>query len=706
MPLIKPKHQKLILQCYPSSKLSINEIKPNNAELSYLIFYAKTRRTKLEKVMNFLNKKTISDISNNRYGHLKITMYILIELIENCSDDLGILSFNLINILLNIVNLHDLSTCCFSLSVFEKYCELIELKQVGILSSNGELLNKLLKLCDLYLSVKGNDDWIRLSLTSTEIISRYLDCGFSCFNEFNLIDKSIQLIIQNIELSSNLLKLTKTKTNTDNCTINELSINSLKLFFDTNDRMQVDLSINSLIDQLLYKYKNEQIELNLLNQLIEICCKKTHIELRYRFISILINKLNSSKNTDLLIELISNLLSSEDINMVGLPILEILNDVLNLQKNSLNYNYIDIIRSLSKHITYKNQINDMILEILKNYYELDITNDKFIEITDLFICNIESILKLVYDSSTLDFKKAPYSLNLFQYLYYKLKEVDNVTIHYNWFKLLDNFYKFELEKRKFIKINKNEDCLLLFLQLINNKCNNSTIKLNLIIFKILLKQIKLFGFNFILNYMNYIELWFSNGNDFKYCLNLLVLYHTSLELNIVELNELSYSKIYKLVNDGAWYDEFEVPQDNTVDLGMDTTNITLDELNTILTKYKPNSQQQQQQPIQMMINTSTSTSSLNHHHHRSHIRSMSNSMSSEIISMNNGNGNSKYKQLSCTSSTKSNTNSINLKDLRSIITGGGDLNINILPTTKSSSSNYQRSGLAFCISGLNLSDEE
>lgn len=97
--MFKPKHQKLILQCYPPKKLSVNgESMPNKSKLSYLVYYASTRRTKLEKVSSFLYKKTESDVSRGRLTNLKVTLYILMELVDKCSDDLGMFAMSVAQI--------------------------------------------------------------------------------------------------------------------------------------------------------------------------------------------------------------------------------------------------------------------------------------------------------------------------------------------------------------------------------------------------------------------------------------------------------------------------------------------------------------------------------------------------------------------------------------------------------------------------------
>jgi protein EFR3 len=65
---VRPKHQVLVLKCFPRYQKGVLEVKPNPSELSYLLYYASTRRSKLQKVGAFLEKKTARDVSRGRIG--------------------------------------------------------------------------------------------------------------------------------------------------------------------------------------------------------------------------------------------------------------------------------------------------------------------------------------------------------------------------------------------------------------------------------------------------------------------------------------------------------------------------------------------------------------------------------------------------------------------------------------------------------------
>jgi hypothetical protein len=67
----RPKHQVLIMKCYPRTVKGTVDVKPNSSELSYLLYYATTRRSKVQKVGAFLERKTASDVWRQRIGYVK-----------------------------------------------------------------------------------------------------------------------------------------------------------------------------------------------------------------------------------------------------------------------------------------------------------------------------------------------------------------------------------------------------------------------------------------------------------------------------------------------------------------------------------------------------------------------------------------------------------------------------------------------------------
>jgi hypothetical protein len=88
----RPKHQILVLKCYPKYNKSQTDVSANSSELSYLLYYASTRRSKLTKVTDFLDKRATSDVWKGRTGNVQVTLQIVTALIEKTPRDLSLYS--------------------------------------------------------------------------------------------------------------------------------------------------------------------------------------------------------------------------------------------------------------------------------------------------------------------------------------------------------------------------------------------------------------------------------------------------------------------------------------------------------------------------------------------------------------------------------------------------------------------------------------
>jgi len=62
---------------------STEDLKPNGSELSYLLYYASNRHSKLSKVGAFLERKTHHDLSKSRIAPVQITLQILTAFLNN-----------------------------------------------------------------------------------------------------------------------------------------------------------------------------------------------------------------------------------------------------------------------------------------------------------------------------------------------------------------------------------------------------------------------------------------------------------------------------------------------------------------------------------------------------------------------------------------------------------------------------------------------
>lgn len=81
---IRPRHQLLVLKCYPRlPKNATVDAKPNNSELSYLLYYCSTRLDKLPKVGAFLEQKTAYDVSHWQSVRVHVTLQILTAIVDH-----------------------------------------------------------------------------------------------------------------------------------------------------------------------------------------------------------------------------------------------------------------------------------------------------------------------------------------------------------------------------------------------------------------------------------------------------------------------------------------------------------------------------------------------------------------------------------------------------------------------------------------------
>ncbi|ORX99794.1 hypothetical protein BCR34DRAFT_522989, partial [Clohesyomyces aquaticus] len=118
----RPKHQVLVLKCYPKFQKKNAEVKANSSELSYLLYYASTRRSKLQKLGDFLDKRTTADVWKSRVGYVQVTLEILKALIEKCPQNLPLYASAVLRILRTILKSDDVTMVEESVPTFESLC--------------------------------------------------------------------------------------------------------------------------------------------------------------------------------------------------------------------------------------------------------------------------------------------------------------------------------------------------------------------------------------------------------------------------------------------------------------------------------------------------------------------------------------------------------------------------------------------------------
>ncbi|KAL5420284.1 hypothetical protein PMIN03_000111 [Paraphaeosphaeria minitans] len=118
----RPKHQVLVRKCYPKFTKNNVEVKANSSELSYLLYYASTRRSKLQKVGDFLDKRTTADVWKVRTGNVHVTLQILKALIEKCPRDLPLYAPAVLRSLRTILKSNHVAMVEGSVPTFEALC--------------------------------------------------------------------------------------------------------------------------------------------------------------------------------------------------------------------------------------------------------------------------------------------------------------------------------------------------------------------------------------------------------------------------------------------------------------------------------------------------------------------------------------------------------------------------------------------------------
>ncbi|EEP82680.1 predicted protein [Uncinocarpus reesii 1704] len=118
----RPKHQVLILKCYPRFQKGIQSVKPNSSELSYLLYYASTRRSKLQKVGAFLEKRAARDVWRGKTGNVQVTLQILAALIEKVPRDLPLYAKSVLTVLDIVLRSREVSMVEETIPTFELFC--------------------------------------------------------------------------------------------------------------------------------------------------------------------------------------------------------------------------------------------------------------------------------------------------------------------------------------------------------------------------------------------------------------------------------------------------------------------------------------------------------------------------------------------------------------------------------------------------------
>lgn len=428
---IRSKHQKLILQCYPPGR-GIDK-RPNSSELSYLLYYASTRRTKLTKVGLFLEVKAINDVYKGRSGYVlffknifffllflivnyfvlsdvQVTLDIIKALIEKTHEDLNLFAKHVVAILYAVLTSNDLSLCQHASPVLQVFCHYHD---GALFSGDPEYVQQFHDLVEAYVSLTKNShagpnafQWNLVGLEALKSIASSV--AISTPTGLSHIHKIIPVVLSTLatdkdgtrllQIDSHITPLTRRESRrfsvapeppalTGEPLLLSTCMGALKHFYDTTSNIVLK---GATITTLAY-VRDNSTPLPWASTLLVTCAKWVPTQIRFTVVTILVEKLISLayddiKTQNLIASLIHALLSSSA-NMIGLSVIDVQRTLLHHQatilKTATKNNFEDgspslsdlvsslraCIVALASHIYYATQVPDMLSELLFRFQD-------------------------------------------------------------------------------------------------------------------------------------------------------------------------------------------------------------------------------------------------------------------------------------------------------------------------------------------------
>lgn len=421
--VIRSKHQKLILQCYPPGKGV--EKRPNPLELSYLLYYALTRRVKLEKVIEFIKHKTLKDVRGRKSGNLQVTLMLVSSLIEKCSDNLNVFAMQVCEILLQILTLLELPLCKVLISTYGVLCKKLD---DGLFSGDKQFVDMFSKLSQQMISVgqmqldidsTNSREWRIFALLTARYVFNCLGFNANLSSKFvslcvpllartvlNTYSKDMMLtrLQSNLNVEQDTMRpLMRTVTGKSAATARKPKVNGedeslndddlgeeafagLNTLFNTLSATQIAEGIRA-IESFCFHEKN--IETHWGTTFLQTCASLIPVQMRFVALTTLLNRLTQvSENTTAESKQFVELehvaryvlaLASLDFNMIGLATSDAISQLLTLQKHlylqlmevfdpaqvsRLSSIYTRCICDLSSHIYYFDQVRDSVDEVI------------------------------------------------------------------------------------------------------------------------------------------------------------------------------------------------------------------------------------------------------------------------------------------------------------------------------------------------------
>ncbi|KAF4979224.1 hypothetical protein FZEAL_4533 [Fusarium zealandicum] len=187
----RPKHQVLVLKCYPRTTKGAVDVKPNSSELSYLLYYATSRRSKIQKIGAFLEKKTASDVWRLRIGNVQVTLQILAALIEKLHKDVVLIAPYVLKVLDTVLRSDDITMIESSLPTFEAFCDYHD---AALLSADQDYLRQYEDIVRLYAQLASTHPTPGKESLSSPVKMRWRNAGLEAIRCISTADALSSII--------------------------------------------------------------------------------------------------------------------------------------------------------------------------------------------------------------------------------------------------------------------------------------------------------------------------------------------------------------------------------------------------------------------------------------------------------------------------------------------------------------------------------
>ncbi|EXK31235.1 protein EFR3 [Fusarium oxysporum f. sp. lycopersici 4287] len=181
----RPKHQVLVLKCYPRTTKGAVDVKPNSSELSYLLYYATSRRSKIQKIGAFLEKKTASDVWRLRIGNVQVTLQILSALMEKLHKDSVLIAPFVLKILDTVLRSDDITMIESSLPTFAAFCDYHD---AAFLLADQAYLRQYEEIVRLYVQLASTKPAPGKESLTTPVKVRWRNAGLEAIRSISTAD--------------------------------------------------------------------------------------------------------------------------------------------------------------------------------------------------------------------------------------------------------------------------------------------------------------------------------------------------------------------------------------------------------------------------------------------------------------------------------------------------------------------------------------